>query len=387
MKNLLDEKFIDIINKISHIIDSGIGDTTELENIIKNKVDKVEGKGLSTEDFTTEFKNKLDRLQNYNDTELRNKINTLTNNFNTLLDSNPDKAINSFNEIIDFLNSIEDDTTLAGIISGLETQISDVQKNLISIIDDYNGLINQRIIDNYESITNLNNNKVDKIVGKSLSTNDFTNELKDKLENDFVVIDELNFGNIIDSINDDGLNSSEISTEIATNIINKIHDAVENNKVVKITMQDGTFIASNIVWYESNICEFSIVVDSCLIWFNIVDNQCTCISYDIALINKTNKKVDKVEGKQLSTNDYTAEDKEKLDALPTAEQYTSAIDNLYDSKANKTETYTKEEVNALGNQLKAIAEARLPINSFNAWSENVPDAELTTEEIEAILTL
>ena len=38
---------------------------------IANKVDKVEGKGLSTEDFTTELKAKLEGLSNYDDTEIK----------------------------------------------------------------------------------------------------------------------------------------------------------------------------------------------------------------------------------------------------------------------------------------------------------------------------
>lgn len=47
-------------------------------------------------------------------------------------------------------------------------------------------------------------------------------------------------------------------------------------------------------------------------------------------------------------------------------------------KADKSETYTKAQVDALGNQLKAIAEARLPIDSFNQWSEGVAMKSETT---------
>ena len=44
------------------------------------KVDKEEGKGLSTNDFTTAEKNKLAGLSNYNDTEIKNTIQNLQNN-------------------------------------------------------------------------------------------------------------------------------------------------------------------------------------------------------------------------------------------------------------------------------------------------------------------
>ena len=49
-------------------------DDTELKGLINNKVDKVTGKGLSTNDYTTSEKNKLAGLSNYDDTEIRNTI-------------------------------------------------------------------------------------------------------------------------------------------------------------------------------------------------------------------------------------------------------------------------------------------------------------------------
>lgn len=54
--------------------------TTNKENIstlqeqVSNKVDKVEGKGLSTNDYTTEEKQKLAGLKNYDDTEIKQDI-------------------------------------------------------------------------------------------------------------------------------------------------------------------------------------------------------------------------------------------------------------------------------------------------------------------------
>ena len=57
--------------------------TTNKENIstlqeqVSNKVDKVEGKGLSTNDYTTEEKQKLAGLKNYDDTEVKKDITDL----------------------------------------------------------------------------------------------------------------------------------------------------------------------------------------------------------------------------------------------------------------------------------------------------------------------
>lgn len=52
-------------------------DNTKNKQDIANKVDKVEGKGLSTEDYTTAEKEKLAGLSNYNDTEIKQDIQEL----------------------------------------------------------------------------------------------------------------------------------------------------------------------------------------------------------------------------------------------------------------------------------------------------------------------
>ena len=43
-------------------------------NLNKNKVEKEEGKGLSTNDFTNAYKDKLDKLNNYDDTKIKKDI-------------------------------------------------------------------------------------------------------------------------------------------------------------------------------------------------------------------------------------------------------------------------------------------------------------------------
>ncbi len=48
----------------------------QLDALLATKVDKAEGKGLSSNDFTTEEKNKLEGLSNYDDTALRTLIGT-----------------------------------------------------------------------------------------------------------------------------------------------------------------------------------------------------------------------------------------------------------------------------------------------------------------------
>ena len=54
--------------------------TQDIANLKTNKVDKVPGKGLSTEDYTTEEKSKLAGLSNYDDTTVKQDIANLKTN-------------------------------------------------------------------------------------------------------------------------------------------------------------------------------------------------------------------------------------------------------------------------------------------------------------------
>lgn len=56
----------------------------QIADLEQNKEDKVEGKGLSTEDYTTQEKDKLASLQNYNDDEVRELISVLNLRLTTL---------------------------------------------------------------------------------------------------------------------------------------------------------------------------------------------------------------------------------------------------------------------------------------------------------------
>ncbi len=54
--------------------------TDQQDKELDNKVDKIIGKDLSTNDFTNKYKSKLDGLSNYDDTELKEELQRLYNN-------------------------------------------------------------------------------------------------------------------------------------------------------------------------------------------------------------------------------------------------------------------------------------------------------------------
>ena len=58
---------------------SHLATKTSVSDGLNEKVDKVSGKGLSTNDFTNNFKTKLEGLNNYNDSEVKNLITAETN--------------------------------------------------------------------------------------------------------------------------------------------------------------------------------------------------------------------------------------------------------------------------------------------------------------------
>lgn len=125
---------------------SHLANQTDVISGLNNKVDKVEGKGLSTEDYTTAEKQKLAAL----DTTIKQAVDELQV------------------EVAKKQDSIED---LAEIREGASKGATALQEH-----QDISNLATK------EEVSNGLDNKVDKVEGKGLSTEDFTTILKDKLQ-------------------------------------------------------------------------------------------------------------------------------------------------------------------------------------------------------------
>ena len=107
---------------------------TKLQELIDKKVNKEEGKGLSANDFTNEHKQKLEGLEPTNLQPLQDRVTAIETTLSV-----DDTSLDTLQEIV--------------------TQVK-----------------------NNKNLEQLLTGKVDKEGGKGLSANDFTNELKDKLE-------------------------------------------------------------------------------------------------------------------------------------------------------------------------------------------------------------
>lgn len=130
---------------------------TELSNkgyatisALNNKVDAINGKQLSTEDFTTALKTKLEGLNNYDDTELSNAIETLRGDFDNIVSGDTTTAIKTFNEVIAFLEGLTDTQDLESIIASIEQQIAGKMDKVtlatVATSGNYNDLSNKPTI-------------------------------------------------------------------------------------------------------------------------------------------------------------------------------------------------------------------------------------------------
>mgnify|MGYP003423376899 CR=1 FL=1 len=132
----------------SGIVDLGTVITEHQD--ISGKVDKVSGKGLSTEDFTTALKTKLEGLSNYDDTAINSAVTTLRSDFDKLVSGDSTTAIKTFNEIIAFLDGIADSESLDSIISSIEQQIAGKMDKVtlakVATSGSYNDLTNKPTI-------------------------------------------------------------------------------------------------------------------------------------------------------------------------------------------------------------------------------------------------
>ena len=127
---------------------------TKLQELIDKKVNKEDGKSLSTNDFTNEHKQKLESLQ---PTDVSGLL--------------PKGGYDGTGQ------------ELKDAIDGLQTKIGQVETTLS--VDDTAFDTLQEIVTQVKSNKNLETlltDKVNKEDDKGLSTNDFTNKLKEKLE-------------------------------------------------------------------------------------------------------------------------------------------------------------------------------------------------------------
>ena len=404
-----DANIIASINRIdSKTSTGGTGLTPEQEaklNSIDNKVDRINGKGLSTNDYTTEEKTTLSNLK------------TAVGDTNSgLIKDVKDLKTNGVSQ--DNINSaIENYLTQHPVQSGATAeQAAQIEANRVAIGDSNSGLtkevnnikntelqnlntailgINETLgdktglpsgdtnviasinrIDSSSAKTTDLNNKVDKVEGKILTTNDYTNEEKQTVASLKTTVGDTNSGLVKDvkdlktnGVSQDSINTaienylrdhpvqSGATTEQAAQIeANRtaIGDAnsgltKEVNNIKNTELQNlNTAIQTleTLVGVDETVGDKSGLPSgdaNVIASINRIDRKTgsgSGSSVDLtdyqkktdntlSTIDKTivgaineiktvlNDKVDKVEGKTLTTNDYTNEEKQTVASLKT----------------------------------------------------------------------
>lgn len=209
------------------------------DHILSNKVDKESGKGLSTEDFTTALKTKLQSLSNYDDTTITNAINTLREDFDTLVSGDTTTAIKTFNEIIAFLNGVEDTESLEGIIASIEQQIANID------IPSLDGYATEEYVDNKDFYDIKNNPITDAEDGNFIFVDETGNiGLKLDKDNNLTVVDVI-AGEHILSNKADKSDLEGLATE--SYVITKVAEAKLEGSDIVIPVQDVTVNGQSVI--------------------------------------------------------------------------------------------------------------------------------------------
>ncbi|WP_421921216.1 tail fiber protein [Marinifilum sp.] len=281
-----------------------------------NKVDKVLGKALSTNDFTTAYKSKLDGISvganKYvhpsshsasmimQDASHRFITDTDKTKWNNKVDKVSGKALSSK----DFTAAYK--SKLDGIAAGANKYVHPTNHSASMITQD----ASHRFVSDTDKTKW--NNKVDKVSGKTLSSKDFTAAYKSKLDgiaagaNKYV---------------HPGSHSASMITQDATHrFISDSERNTWNNKVDKVSGKglstndftsthksklDGIAAGANQYVHPANHSANMIIQDASHRFISDSER------------NTWNNKVNKVSGKALSSNDFTSAYKSKLDGVAT----------------------------------------------------------------------
>ena len=173
----------------------------EVNTLLNGKVDKVNGKGLSEQNYTLAEKTKLAGLENYDDSELRTAVAALHN---------------------------YDDTEVRADISDLEDDVSTINTNLGAVIaSDSNKITDIRLVKSGDSWSWQNVN------GDVLDFSEAQTELGDE---DTILL--------IEDIENDGKYSPLFYRSYGTYLLICYED--ENKDVILINAEDGDFTTTNL---------------------------------------------------------------------------------------------------------------------------------------------
>lgn len=221
----------------------------EISNLKSGKVDKEIGKVLSSNDYTNEEKEKLANLENYDDTGIIERIADIEEQ--ELDWDNKSTKIRGY-----FYNGnfYSDDSHTQLITPDIKNIYIDVESGNIYDWDGerYNSLYYSKSeidtkLEDYRTASEqslIDDTKVDKETGKSLSSNDYTDEEKEKLAN-LENYDDTNISNRVTNIE-----------EKESVWDNKLSDAPSDGK--EYVRQDGSWVPMSLQLENTLTAEYTV---------------------------------------------------------------------------------------------------------------------------------
>ena len=279
-------------------------------NTVSNKVDKVTGKGLSSNDFSTALLNKLNGIADGAEVNVQADWNNTDSASDAFIKNKPatfppSSHTHTKAQISDMPTKLSQFTNDPGYLTSadIDTSQNHVHANK-GILDS----ITQALLDKWNTVSN----KVDKVSGKGLSTNDFTAALLNKL-NGIAAGAEVNVQadwSSTDSASDAFIKNKPSSFPPSSHTHTKAQISDMPTKLSQFTNDPGYLTSADIDTSQNHTHANKGILD-------------TLTQAMLDKWNTVSNKVDKVSGKGLSTNDFTAALLSKLNGIAEgANKYT-----------------------------------------------------------------
>lgn len=337
-------------------------DDSAILSELDDKVDKVNGKQLSDENYSLPEKQKLSSLENYNDSELRSEVENKVDKITGKVLSDENYTTSEKSKLAS-LNNFDD--------SGIQSQIG---------------------------------NKVDKVTGYGLSKNDYTDDEKEKLaglespkyKGQFVSLQAL----IDANVGEEGANAYVDEGE-GSDVVNYIWDTTDATWIIQqgsSTAETPTSIKSK---YESNV-DTNAFTDSDKDKLSNIEAEATKNDTDANLKNRANhtgeqsistvtglqtaldEKQVKETGKGLSEENYSLTEKNKLASITAI--FTTELKTAYDNAVTWISTNGANLINHLtaNNNPHSVTKSQVGLgNADNTSDADKPISTATQNEINA----
>ena len=339
---------------------------------LNTKVDTVEGKGLSTNDYTTEEKTKLQGLSNYD---------------STIKQSITDEATRAIAAEVQLQKNIDEksidlsDYDLSLQLSKYETSsahtadVTELQTAIDSKLNksDYMSKDLSNYYDKSETDSKLLT-KIDVAEGKGLSTNDYTTEEKTKLNS----LNNYDDSEVKNSINNETARATSVESQLQQNIDNKTVDLSNYVLSSELTKYETSSA------HTTDITVLNSAIDSKLDKSDYAPVDLSPYYNKVDIDAKLNGKVDTIEGKQLSTNDYSNIEKNKLNSISNYDD--STINNSINNEVARAEAAESQlQQNIDNKQAKGDYVSASQLNNYETTTAHSTDIQTLQSAIDSKL--